>query len=252
MAGVHFSDAEPILPHEELKEMTPEEEEVEDDARQVEKLFGKPGDHSKPCEVARKKPDVDVEGSGLVDRKATGDGSIDKPDVSSTNAEKPSSNGSASLTGKSDDMEDPSSPQADVSDDSFLSKYREDRGRSLSVPLHATVLSPPTVLPTARFYDGEGDEGIVGNGIAGDSGIVDQKTSPSSLGSTNELRNFAVTVESGGEGDPADLDAVERAIQWDLNYQEAAIYLEEGANNDKFDTHPRDQASLPGNGDRMV
>ncbi|XP_050410021.1 two pore channel protein 1 isoform X1 [Patella vulgata] len=36
-----------------------------------------------------------------------------------------------------------------------------------------------------------------------------------------------------------------RQTQWQLNYQEAAIYLEEGENNDKFDTHPRDQSALP-------
>ena len=33
--------------------------------------------------------------------------------------------------------------------------------------------------------------------------------------------------------------------QWLMNYQEAAIYLEEGRNNEKFDTHPRNQSALP-------
>ncbi|XP_071479888.1 two pore calcium channel protein 1-like, partial [Diadema antillarum] len=32
---------------------------------------------------------------------------------------------------------------------------------------------------------------------------------------------------------------------WDLNYREAAIYLQEGENNDRFDTHPRSQDALP-------
>lgn len=30
-----------------------------------------------------------------------------------------------------------------------------------------------------------------------------------------------------------------------MNYQEAAIYLEEGANNDQFSTHPKRRESLP-------
>ncbi|ODM99706.1 Two pore calcium channel protein 1 [Orchesella cincta] len=33
--------------------------------------------------------------------------------------------------------------------------------------------------------------------------------------------------------------------QWAMNYQEAAIYLEEGANNDQFSTHPKRRESLP-------
>ncbi|XP_072443460.1 two pore channel protein 1 isoform X2 [Chiloscyllium punctatum] len=31
---------------------------------------------------------------------------------------------------------------------------------------------------------------------------------------------------------------------WEMNYQEAAIYLQEGENNDKFFTHPKDQRAL--------
>ncbi|XP_054718016.1 two pore channel protein 1-like [Uloborus diversus] len=33
--------------------------------------------------------------------------------------------------------------------------------------------------------------------------------------------------------------------QWDMNYHEASIYLEEGANNDKFTFHPRNKDALP-------
>lgn len=32
---------------------------------------------------------------------------------------------------------------------------------------------------------------------------------------------------------------------WELNYQEAAIFLQEGENNDKFYTHPRSCNALP-------
>ncbi|XP_056633174.1 two pore calcium channel protein 1-like isoform X1 [Diorhabda sublineata] len=33
--------------------------------------------------------------------------------------------------------------------------------------------------------------------------------------------------------------------QWEMNFHEAAIFLEEGANNEKFDSHPRHPAALP-------
>jgi two pore calcium channel protein 1 len=32
---------------------------------------------------------------------------------------------------------------------------------------------------------------------------------------------------------------------WQLNYQEAAIFLQEGSNNDKFKTHPQSYTALP-------
>ena len=137
------------------------------------------------------------------------------------------------------------SRRSDLSDvASNVIKYEEDRDRALSVPLHASrVLCHPTAAPTAVFYDD--DEEVGGNGTANGHAVVNKKSSnPSSLASTNELKDFAGTLD--GDSTRIELDAVERGIQWDLNYQEAAIYLEEGANNDKFDTHPRDQASLPG------
>ncbi|CAG9815106.1 unnamed protein product [Phaedon cochleariae] len=39
--------------------------------------------------------------------------------------------------------------------------------------------------------------------------------------------------------DTADID------QWEMNYHEAAIFLEEGENNEKFDSHPRHPSALP-------
>ncbi|GIX76970.1 two pore calcium channel protein 1 [Caerostris darwini] len=40
-------------------------------------------------------------------------------------------------------------------------------------------------------------------------------------------------------------NSIESSDQWDLNYHEASIYLEEGENNDKFTFHPRSRAALP-------
>jgi hypothetical protein len=44
-----------------------------------------------------------------------------------------------------------------------------------------------------------------------------------------------------GEGLP---EHVSRAA-WEVNYREAAIFLDEGENNDKFLHHPRDIEALP-------
>ncbi|KAL5016939.1 hypothetical protein ScPMuIL_006528 [Solemya velum] len=59
----------------------------------------------------------------------------------------------------------------------------------------------------------------------------------------NDLYN-----ESGNMG--ASLPAVlnvtsDPRMVWEFNYQEAAIFLEEGENNDKYTTHPRTQDSVP-------
>ncbi|KAL7637372.1 UNVERIFIED_CONTAM: hypothetical protein RMT77_012100 [Armadillidium vulgare] len=39
--------------------------------------------------------------------------------------------------------------------------------------------------------------------------------------------------------------SIQSVKTWDMNYLEAAIYLEEGENNDKFDSHPRNHNALP-------
>ncbi|KAL0610720.1 Two pore calcium channel protein 1 [Plecturocebus cupreus] len=46
-------------------------------------------------------------------------------------------------------------------------------------------------------------------------------------------------LSSGGESSPSS-----PAHNWEMNYQEAAIYLQEGENNDKFFTHPKDAKAL--------
>ncbi|XP_071448178.1 two pore calcium channel protein 1-like [Hetaerina americana] len=42
-----------------------------------------------------------------------------------------------------------------------------------------------------------------------------------------------------------ELRATSDASEWRMIYHEAAIYLEEGKNNEKFDSHPKDRHSLP-------
>ena len=36
-----------------------------------------------------------------------------------------------------------------------------------------------------------------------------------------------------------------RKKRWQLNYKEAAIFLQEAEHNDKYNTHPRDHEALP-------
>ncbi|PNI64515.1 TPCN1 isoform 7, partial [Pan troglodytes] len=49
----------------------------------------------------------------------------------------------------------------------------------------------------------------------------------------------APSLSSGGESSPSS-----PVHNWEMNYQEAAIYLQEGENNDKFFTHPKDAKAL--------
>ena len=60
----------------------------------------------------------------------------------------------------------------------------------------------------------------------------------------NEAGNYCVADEYvvTDIGDNARLIAQQQ--RWDLNYREAAIYLQEGENNDKFSAHPSRQVAL--------
>ena len=52
---------------------------------------------------------------------------------------------------------------------------------------------------------------------------------------------FIDDTSSTGSGGPELFDKK----SWELNYKEAAIYLQEGEDNLKFDTHPKNQDALP-------
>ncbi|XP_063218915.1 two pore calcium channel protein 1-like isoform X2 [Bacillus rossius redtenbacheri] len=65
---------------------------------------------------------------------------------------------------------------------------------------------------------------------------------PNELGSTSSLNRSQVdnVLELTETGDYADADQ-----HWEMNYHEASIFLEEGENNEKFDSHPHNPAALP-------
>ncbi|XP_058387456.1 two pore channel protein 1 isoform X3 [Diceros bicornis minor] len=52
--------------------------------------------------------------------------------------------------------------------------------------------------------------------------------------------SHAPSLSLGGESSPSS----PTRHNWEMNYQEAAIYLQEGENNDKFFTHPKDAKAL--------
>uniref|UniRef100_UPI00358DF891 two pore channel protein 1 n=1 Tax=Myxine glutinosa TaxID=7769 RepID=UPI00358DF891 len=64
-----------------------------------------------------------------------------------------------------------------------------------------------------------------------------------------DTRTDACSPENGGSSSIEDHEVVlppdSDASHWNMNYQEAAIYLQEGENNDKFFSHPRTCAALP-------
>ncbi|KAJ8886173.1 hypothetical protein PR048_012382 [Dryococelus australis] len=65
---------------------------------------------------------------------------------------------------------------------------------------------------------------------------------PNEIGSTSSLNqdqadNVLELTEPG--------EILDANQHWEMNYHEAAIFLEEGENNEKFDSHPHNPAALP-------
>ena len=80
--------------------------------------------------------------------------------------------------------------------------------------------------------------------------------SDSEVDVVNETGNLSLNsdvpfnADNGGEpnggGEPnRAITTNQQRKRWDLNYQEASIYLQEGSNNDKFSAHPKSQDALP-------
>ncbi|KAF5929277.1 hypothetical protein HPG69_019298 [Diceros bicornis minor] len=63
---------------------------------------------------------------------------------------------------------------------------------------------------------------------------------PCDGGSCATHDSHAPSLSLGGESSPSS----PTRHNWEMNYQEAAIYLQEGENNDKFFTHPKDAKAL--------
>ncbi|PNI64523.1 TPCN1 isoform 20, partial [Pan troglodytes] len=77
------------------------------------------------------------------------------------------------------------------------------------------------------------DEG--GSAPLAPSNGLGQEELPSKNGGSYAIHDSqAPSLSSGGESSPSS-----PVHNWEMNYQEAAIYLQEGENNDKFFTHPK-------------
>lgn len=74
--------------------------------------------------------------------------------------------------------------------------------------------------------------------------IGDDQDLPNMIGSQSNVNHEFATDGMSGEmrilSDPRDVGK-----SWETNYHEAAIFLEEGANNEKFDSHPSDPKAVP-------
>ncbi|XP_027779204.2 two pore channel protein 1 isoform X2 [Marmota flaviventris] len=83
------------------------------------------------------------------------------------------------------------------------------------------------------------DEG--GSAPLAPSNGLGQEELPSKNGGSHAAHDSrAPSLVSGGESPPSSPSS----HNWEMNYQEAAIYLQEGENNDKFFTHPKDARAL--------
>uniref|UniRef100_A0A9L0JXY3 Voltage-dependent calcium channel protein TPC1 n=1 Tax=Equus asinus TaxID=9793 RepID=A0A9L0JXY3_EQUAS len=83
------------------------------------------------------------------------------------------------------------------------------------------------------------DEG--GSAPLAPSNSLGQEELPSRNGGSYAIRDSqAPSLSSGTESSPSSTTR----HNWEMNYQEAAIYLQEGENNDKFFTHPKDARAL--------
>ncbi|XP_045056577.2 two pore channel protein 1 isoform X6 [Desmodus rotundus] len=83
------------------------------------------------------------------------------------------------------------------------------------------------------------DEG--GSGPLAPSNGLGQEELPSRNGGSYAIHDFQdPSLSSEGEGFPSSPPG----HNWEMNYQEAAIYLQEGENNDKFFTHPKNAKAL--------
>ncbi|XP_068901999.1 two pore calcium channel protein 1-like isoform X3 [Tenebrio molitor] len=56
---------------------------------------------------------------------------------------------------------------------------------------------------------------------------------------------FLYPIDEMGSRSSLSRETTETVDHWEMNYHEAAIFLEEGENNEKFDSHPRHPTALP-------
>uniref|UniRef100_A0A8C9VL66 Two pore segment channel 1 n=1 Tax=Scleropages formosus TaxID=113540 RepID=A0A8C9VL66_SCLFO len=66
--------------------------------------------------------------------------------------------------------------------------------------------------------------------------------SPDGGGGSYDIVNNSVITTPGPQDHRSQFGSLRQS--WEMNYQEAAIYLQEGENNDKFFTHPRNPKAL--------
>lgn len=72
-----------------------------------------------------------------------------------------------------------------------------------------------------------------------------QEGPPNKNGGSHSIQDSQVpSLVSRTDSSPSSPPSSPPGHNWEMNYQEAAIYLQEGQNNDKFFTHPKDARAL--------
>lgn len=84
------------------------------------------------------------------------------------------------------------------------------------------IYNPPVIRTNMYFILDE----VQTNGSYGNDDLQNEIGSRSSLNQNLEMTNLEFD-------------------HWQMNYHESAIYLEEGRNNEKFDSHPTHPSALP-------
>ncbi|KAA0716650.1 Two pore calcium channel protein 1 [Triplophysa tibetana] len=86
--------------------------------------------------------------------------------------------------------------------------------------------------------DGDDDVPLILTWDDANNGLLEEEEN--GLGNYDTVNN--VVIPASGVTEPRAQNSLRHS--WEMNYQEAAIYLQEGENNDKFFTHPRNANAL--------
>ncbi|XP_057218705.1 two pore channel protein 1 isoform X3 [Triplophysa rosa] len=86
--------------------------------------------------------------------------------------------------------------------------------------------------------DGDDDVPLILTWDDANSGLLEEEEN--GVGNYDTVNN--VVIPASGATEPRAQNSLQHS--WEMNYQEAAIYLQEGENNDKFFTHPRSAHAL--------
>jgi len=130
------------------------------------------------------------------------------------------------------------SSEQDTGDENVLVEHDQLQMQNSSRPSSLSLAQNETSTTSAQ------NGGINSNTITPTRSTTDL---PNTVGNTARRDNGALLYEEIRHRRPSSecQYSQQRRQQWESNYKEAAIFLEEGENNDKFSHHPRSYDHLP-------